>query len=58
MLGNASANISKEKRKNVVKDLNKDASSLAEDDELYIGAAPNLFRDGIEQKLKTHVEAV
>ncbi len=55
LLGNA---LSKERRKLVVKDLNKDASSLAEDDDLFKEAAPMLFGEGFEQKLKNHVEAV
>ncbi|XP_064395485.1 uncharacterized protein LOC135342623 [Halichondria panicea] len=58
LLGNALANLSKERRKLVVKDLNKDASSLAEDDEILTEAAPMLFGEGFEQKLKNHVEAV
>ncbi len=42
----------------MTKDLNKDASSLAEDDDLFKEAAPMLFGEGFEQKLKNHVEAV
>ncbi len=56
LLGNASANLSKERRKLVVKDLNKDASSLAENDDLFKEAAPMLFGEGFEQKLKNHVK--
>ena len=52
LLGNASANLSKERRKLVVKDLNKDAGSLAEEDDLFTEASPMLFGEGFEQMLK------
>ena len=58
LMGNASSHLSKERRKLVVKDLNKDAASLAEEDEMFKDAAPQLFGDGFETKLKQHVDAV
>ena len=42
----------------MVKDLNKDAASLAEEDEMFKEAAPRLFGEGFETKLKQHVDAV
>ncbi len=39
-------------------DESKDAGSLTEDDDLFTEAAPMLFGEGFEQKIKSHVEAV
>ena len=41
----------------MVKDLNKYATSLAED-EMFKEAAPKLFGEGFETKLKQHVDTV
>ena len=40
LLGNASAHMTKDRRKKVVKDLNKDLLPLAEDSEVFEEAAP------------------
>ena len=58
LMGNASSHLSKEGRNIVVKDLNKDAASLAEEDEMFKEAAPQLFGEGFETKLKQHLDAV
>ena len=57
-LGNASANISKMRRKKVLKDLNPDLLSLAEQDETFSTAAPLLFGQGFSKKAKEHTEEV
>ena len=43
LLGNASAQMAKERWKKVTKDLNKDLMSLGEDPEIFEEAAPLLF---------------
>ena len=43
LLGNASAQMVKERRKKVTKDHNKDLTSLAEDPEMFEEVAPLLF---------------
>ena len=55
LLGNASAHISKVRRKKTLKDLNKHLLTLAKDDELFSEAAPLLFGDGFEKVIKEHV---
>ena len=57
-LGNASANISKMRRKKVLKDLNPDLLSLAEQDETFSTAAPLLFGQDFSKKAKEHTEEV
>ena len=42
----------------MLKDMNRDVMSLAEKDEQFKGAAPLLFGDGFEKKMKEHVDAV
>lgn len=58
LLGNAAAHQSKERRKNILKDMNRDVTSLAEEDEQFKEAAPLLFGEGFEKKMKEHVDAV
>ena len=43
LLGNAFAHMTCERRKRVLRDLNKDLLPLAEDEEAFKGAAPLLF---------------
>ena len=57
LLGNASAQMAKERRKTVTKDLNKDLMSLAEDPEMFEEAAPLLFGASFETKMKEHLES-
>ena len=54
LLGNASAQTAKERRKKVTKDL----MSLAEDPEMFEDAAPLLFRASFERKMKEHLESL
>ena len=58
LLANASAHISKERRKTSLKDLNRDLLTLVEDDEMYADVAPMFFGDGFEKMMKDHVEAM
>ena len=58
LLGNASAQTAKERRKKVIKDLNKDLVSLAEDPEMFEDAAPLLFGASFERKMKDHLESL
>ena len=58
LLANASAHITKERRKNALKDLNKDLLTLAEDDDRFASVAPMLFGDGFKKTMKEHVEAM
>ena len=41
-----------------LKDMNKDVMPLAEEDDQFQGAAPLLFGEGFEKKMKEHVNAV
>ena len=56
LLGNASAQTAKERRKKVTKDLNTDLVSLSEDPELFEDAAPLLFGASFERKMKEQLE--
>ena len=58
LLGNASANISQERRHRVTADLNRDLKDLIEETEHFKNAAPLLFGRSFDQMAKNHVEAV
>lgn len=58
LLGNASAQISRTRRKKVLKTLNSDLLDLAEEDELFKEAAPNLFGEGFEKRMRERAESV
>ena len=55
LLGNAAAHQAKERRTNVLKDMNKDVMPLAEEDDQFKDAAPLLFGEGFKKKMKDHV---
>ena len=58
-LGNASAHIAQERRRRVLKELNRDLEGLAEDEDgEFAEAAPLLFGDGFAKKSKEHIENV
>ena len=57
-LGSASAQFSKERRKKAIKCLNKKVYPLAEDEEIFVGAAPLLLGKTIETKMKSHLESL
>ena len=58
LLGNASTQTAKERRKKVTKDFNKDLVSLAEDAEMFEDTAPLLFGASFERKMKEHLESL
>ena len=58
LLGNASAQMAKERWKKITKNLNKDLVSLAEDPEMFEEAAPLLFGASFETKMKDHLESL
>ena len=51
LLGNASSQISRLRRKKILKAVNPSIQDLAEED-LFSGSAPNLFGSGFERKMK------
>ena len=50
LLGNASANISRERRRSAIANMNSRLVDTAEDDHLFAKAAPNLFGNGFAKK--------
>ena len=50
--GNASANISRERRRTAIANMNSRLVDMAEDDHLFDKAAPNLFGNGFAKKAK------
>ena len=58
LLGNASTQMAKERRKKVTKDFNRDLMSLAEDLEMFEEAALLLFGASFEKKMKDHLESL
>ena len=58
LLGNASAHMTCDRRKRVLRDLNKDLLPLAEDEEVFKGAAPLPFGDSFKRKMKEHLESL
>ena len=57
-LGYASAHVAQNRRRKVLKELNRDLEGLTEDDKEFAEAAPNLFGDGFARKCKEHIENV
>ena len=57
LLGNASAGMSRLRRKRILKSVNLDIADLAEED-IFQSAAPNLFGSGFEAKMKERAESV
>uniref|UniRef100_A0A1X7UQI9 Uncharacterized protein n=1 Tax=Amphimedon queenslandica TaxID=400682 RepID=A0A1X7UQI9_AMPQE len=57
LLGNASANMSRLRRKKMLKSVNPDIADLAEED-IFEAAPPNLFGSGFESKMKERVDSV
>ena len=58
LVGNTSAYMMTERRKRVLKDLNKDLLLLAEDTDTFKGAAPLLFVGNFKTKIKGHLESL
>ena len=51
-LGNASAHINREHRRNATLDMNKGLADMADDDAIFRSAPPSLFGDGFSKKAK------
>ena len=58
LLGNASAHISRERRKKAILCLNKRVHPLAEEEEVFADAAPLLLGKAFENKMKEHLESL
>ena len=58
LLGNASANISTERRRKAITHLNPELGTLIEDEDNFREAAPFLFGKAFDQQAKDHIEAV
>lgn len=58
LVGNAIAHTSTIRRKRVLKVCNPDIVSLAENQELYTSAPPQLFGEGFENKIKDRAQAL
>ena len=58
LLGNASSQISRTRRKKVLEVLNPNIQDLAVEGNLFKSAALHLFGDGFEQKMKDQAEAM
>ena len=58
LLGNASTQVAKERRKKVIKCMNKKVHSLADDEEIFIDAPPLLLGKLFEAKMKAHFESL
>ena len=57
LLENPLAHMTCDRRKRILRDLNKDLLPLAEDEEAFKGAAPLLFGDSFKRKMKDHLES-
>ena len=57
LLGNASSQISRLRRKKILKAVNPSIQDLAEED-LFSGSAPNLFGSGFERKMKDRAKSM
>ena len=58
LLGNASAHISVERRRKASSCLNKELAPLVADEGTFKDAAPYLFGDSFQRKMKDHMEAI
>ena len=56
LLGNASANLKRERRKNAILSMNTRLVDMAEDDAIYKTAAPSFFGEGFCKKAKERGE--
>ena len=58
LLGNASAQISTMRRRKVLKNLNPKLQDMADEPELFSAAAPQLFGQGFESKMKERAKSL
>ena len=57
LLGNASSQISKLRRRKILRAVNPDIQDLAEE-EIFTGAVPDIFGQGLEAKMKERAESL
>ena len=58
LLGNASANMSVERRRRAATHLNPELATLVEDEDVFADAAPILFSKSFDQRVKDHMESI
>ena len=58
LLGNASANISRERKQKATQHLNPELATLVDDEESFKDAAPMLFGKTFDQRAKDHIDAI
>ena len=58
LFGNASASISKERRRRVITSLNNKVHLLADEEDIFEEAPPLLLGKAIEEKVKAHLESL
>ena len=58
LLANASAQISRLRRKRILKAVNPDIQDLADEDKPFTKASPYLFGSGLEARMKERAESV
>ena len=58
LLGNASANISRERRQEATQHLYPELATLVDDEESFKDAAPMLFGKTFDQRAKDHIDAI
>ena len=58
LIGNASAHLSAERRRKAASCLNKELSTLVDQEDTFMEAAPFLFGSSFQQRMKEHMEAI
>ena len=58
LVGNASAHLSSERRHRASQCLNKELSTLVQDESTFNDAVPFLFGSSFQQRMKDHMEAL
>ena len=58
LIGNTSAHLSAERRRKAATCLNKELSTLVDQEDTFVEAAPFLFGPSFQQKMKEHMEAI
>ena len=58
LIGNASAHLSAERCRKAATCLNKELSTLVDQEDTFVDAAPFLFGSSFQQKMKEHMEAI
>ena len=58
LIGNVSAHLSAERCRKAATCLNKELSTLVDQEDTFVDAAPFLFGSSFQQKMKEHMEAI